>query len=127
MSDFFTLTLDEALPKVLPQSIVVLEEPKKPITPSLAARLVHRPVSPPKTARNEKQIKRVCYSSDCVSDGMTVTAQTWEILTGFLGQSLEEVFPEKLPAVIEIIEEAKGFILPSLALRLEHKMVKCQQ
>jgi hypothetical protein len=50
MADFFNQPLNEVLPKVNPQSIEDLEEPKKPIDPNLAARL-EKHVSPPKTAR----------------------------------------------------------------------------
>mmetsp|Transcript_23219 Transcript_23219/g.39326 ORF Transcript_23219/g.39326 Transcript_23219/m.39326 type:complete len:126 (-) Transcript_23219:235-612(-) len=125
MSDFFNITLDEALPKVNPQSIEVLEEPKKLIDPSLAARLEHKPPSPTKNARNEDHIRKVHYSADFVTDGMSVTSQDWEILTGHIGQTLDEVFPMKLPTVIEVLEEPKGVIQPSLASRLNHRLVKC--
>jgi len=127
MSDFFSLALDEALPKKLPQSIELLEDPKKPIDPCLAARLVQRPASPSKTTRNESFIKQVLYPANCVSDAsMTVTAHDWEILSSFVGQSLDEVFPKKMPAVIELLEDARGSIQPTLASRLERRSpVKC--
>jgi hypothetical protein len=106
MSDFFALTLDEALPKVLPQSIEVLEEPKKHIDPSLAARLEQKPSSPPKTARGTP--KKYC---------LKIAKLDFE-LDDFTKQALDEVFPVKNSMSVELLDPPRRPISASLASRL---------
>ena len=114
MSDFCNLALDEVLPKKNAKCIEMWEEPKKTIDPALAARLQQKQLSPPKTARNEAFIRKIWHSPHYTCDGNTVTDDDWEVI----GQRLEDVLPQKPPAVLEIIDEAKRPIEPTLALRL---------
>lgn len=107
MADFFNLTLDEALPKVLPQSIeVLLEEPKKHIDPSLAARLEHKPASPTKTARGSP--KKYNFK----------IAQLDFELDDFTRQALDEVLPQKNSMSVEVIDPPRRPISATLASRL---------
>mmetsp|Transcript_25523 Transcript_25523/g.43051 ORF Transcript_25523/g.43051 Transcript_25523/m.43051 type:complete len:112 (-) Transcript_25523:94-429(-) len=106
MSDFFNITLDEALPKVLPQSIVVLEEPKKLIDPSLAARLEHKSTSPLKTGRGSPK-----------KYNLKIAKLDFE-MDDFTKQALEEVFPVKNSMSVVMIDPPRRPISATLASRL---------
>mmetsp|Transcript_954 Transcript_954/g.2070 ORF Transcript_954/g.2070 Transcript_954/m.2070 type:complete len:112 (-) Transcript_954:166-501(-) len=106
MADFFNLTLDEALPKVLPQSIEILEDPKKHIDPSLAARLEHKPASPPRTARGSPK-----------KYNFKIAKLDFE-LDDFTSHALDEVLPEKNSMSVEVIDPPRRPISATLASRL---------
>mgnify|MGYP005998184615 CR=1 FL=1 len=105
MADFFNQPLNEVLPKVNPQSIEDLEEPKKPIDPNLAARL-EKHVSPPKTARGSpKKYNLKIAKLDFEMDDFTM-------------HPLDEVLPMVNTQAVEILDPPRRPITAALASRL---------
>mmetsp|Transcript_28517 Transcript_28517/g.48215 ORF Transcript_28517/g.48215 Transcript_28517/m.48215 type:complete len:111 (+) Transcript_28517:114-446(+) len=105
MADFFNQHLDEALPKVLPQSIEDLEDPKRMIDPTLAARL-EKHVSPPKTVRG------------CPKKYRLQIAEFAFEMDDFTTHHLEEVLPHVNTHAMEMLDPPRRPITASLASRL---------
>lgn len=108
MANFFNQPLNEALPKVLPQSIEDLEEPKKQIDPTLAARLLVQNTSPLKSSRSEKK-KFTLH----ITNGKLNFEDD-----GFGSQPLDEVLPKKNTQAVELLDPPRRPISPALASRL---------
>ena len=106
MSDFFNVALDEALPKKMPKCIEDLDEPKKPIDPTLAARLKQRPSSPHKNSRSPgKKYNLKIAKFDLETEGFGQLA-------------LDEVLPVKNTRAVELLDPPRRQITDSLASRL---------
>ena len=106
MSDFFALSLDEALPKKMTKVIEDLDEPKKNIDPTLAARLKQKPSSPQKTSRSPaKKYNLKIANFELDSDDFGKLALT-------------EVLPVKNPRAVELIDPPRRPITNALASRL---------
>ena len=106
MSDFFNVALDEALPKKMTKVIEDLDQPKKNIDPTLAARLKQRPSSPQKSARSPSKkynLKIAEFNLDCDDFGKL---------------ALTEVLPVKNPRAVEVIDPPRRPITDALASRL---------
>jgi hypothetical protein len=111
MADFFNQPLNHVLPKVLPLSIEDLEEPKKPIDPTLAARLVQKPVSPPKSPRSDQK-KYTLH----ITNGKRLFDD--EEPDSFGSRSLDEVLPKKNTQAVELLDPPRRPITSALATRL---------
>lgn len=105
MSDFFNQPLNEVLPKVLPQSIEDLEDPKKPIDPTLAARLEKHATSP-KTARGSPK-----------KYNLKLAKLEFE-LDDFTMLPLDQVLPHVNTQAVEMLDPPRRPISAALASRL---------